>query len=188
MICLVLMPPSALDLRALEDALGPGRPETQVADQQLRMSRYPEFGVLLANGRLQLEATPASEATQLRAAAAYLLEKAAPFGPTALGFNAVAQIVTDEGEDPTAAFLDLAKIEERLGATDGRGGVEVGFHRDDARWTLTISPDSEDGRVWGATQNRHHEGFPADTDDLLDWFVGLDESYPVQIEELLRAE
>lgn len=182
------MPPGALDLRALEDELDPGPVEVQVSDQQLAMGRYRQFGVSVNAGRLQLDTTKETEPETLRAAAAWVLSQVAPFKPTALGFNVVVAIAAEEGEDPVSALLDLGKAGERLGAEDGRGGIEVVFRRDGARWTIAVSPDAEDESFWTATQNRHHDTFPDELGDLLDWFVGLDRTYPAEIEKLLKAE
>ncbi len=188
-VCLVVMPPTSLDLQSFETAIGLDRPTTQVTNPQLAVAEYPRLRLLVTpDGRAQCEFASNASTDICRRAAAELIRQAEPFAPRAVGFNGQARLEAEpEEEPPVAGLFNAEAVASFLRETPERSGAKFVYRADDrATLTLDISPAENEPSVWIVSINRHYAGRPdAETRERgVSWLAALSNELPPLVRRL----
>jgi hypothetical protein len=189
LVCLVGLPPNAFDFQRLEDEFNLEQPETRLSTPQAAAAQYAHFGILVAGGRVQFDPAATADEEVVRGVAAHLLQVVDPYRPTGVGFNGLARVEADEGENPVAALVDISEFAGRLDASGGEAGAKLVYPQSEGLTTFSIDPQEGNDRVWLSSVNRHYDGLPDETElaEVLDWFSTLDAGFVAQVETVVSA-
>lgn len=189
LIGIVSIPSAGLDLDPFDGLSEAGRPLNRVENPDLLVAQYPEFGIVSAAGRVQLEAGPDVVGESLKSVAGELLSQLEPFRPRAVGFNVMFTAKLETGEDdPVRSLVAVDAFEAQAGGVHvERTGAQFIYTDQGARFQFKFEPDPEDQTSWSLAVNRHHDTLPVEgeRDAALDWFATASESIEATLTALL---
>jgi hypothetical protein len=188
-ICPSDVGPSAFDVSGFAERLDLGAGENTLRLENISVNEWEKVRLQVLPDRLQLGFKQQAEGEVVRRVAEDFLARCDEVAPgKAVGFNAAAELVLEEGDsDPSEKLVNAQSLAEALGGHDGRGGVALVYHDDLSRWWLELTPQPEQDDKWTFDFNRHFKDSPApgaDRDSVLDWFADVGDSLIAQFETI----